>query len=156
DEALAGCGSEIEVILHTVNSLTVADNGRGNPTGTDEIGKPTTELIFTVLHAGGKFGQGGYQSSGGLHGVRDADVKALSSFVEVTSQRDGERFMQIFTNGGQPASELELIGASKEMGTIIHFKPDPEIFSMTEFKFDTIQERLREAAFLFPDLKITL
>src|SRR5699024_7745740 len=75
---------------------------------------------------------------------------------EVTTHRDGERFMQRFTNGGQPASDLELIGASKEMGTIIHFKPDPEIFSMTEFKFDTIQERLREAAFLFPDLKITL
>lgn len=156
DEALAGYGSEIEVILHTDNSITVADNGRGIPTGTHETGKPTTELIFTVLHAGGKFGQGGYKASGGLHGVGAAVVNALSSFLEVTTHRDGERFMQRFTNGGQPASDLELIGASKEMGTIIHFKPDPEIFSMTEFKFDTIQERLREAAFLFPDLKITL
>src|SRR5699024_2117714 len=106
--------------------------------------------------AGGKFGQGGYKVSGGLHGVGAAVVNALSSFLAVTTHRDGERFMQRFTNGGQPASDLELIGASKEMRTIIHFKPDPEIFSMTEFKFDTIQERLREAAFLFPDLKITL
>src|SRR5699024_1804519 len=97
---------------------------------------------FTVLHAGGKFGQGGYKASGGLHGVGAAVVNALSSFLEVTTHRNGERFMQRFTNGGQPASDLELIGASQEMCTIYNLKLNEEIFSMTIFKFDTIQERL--------------
>src|SRR5690625_6761843 len=114
DEAVAGYGNEIIVKIYNDNSMSVEDYGRGIPTGLHETGKPTTEVIFTVLHAGGKFGQGGYKASGGLHGVGAAVVNALSSFLEVTTHRDGERFMQRFTNGGQPASDLELIGASKE------------------------------------------
>ena len=121
-----------------------------------ETGKPTTELIFTVLHAGGKFGQGGYKASGGLHGVGAAVVNALSEFLEVTTCRNGEEYIQRFSNGGKPETDLQYKGTSKKSGTKIHFKPDPAIFSAEEFKFDTISERLREAAFLFPNLKITL
>src|SRR5699024_7232167 len=112
--------------------------------------------IFTVLHAGGKFGQGGYKASGGLHGVGAAVVNALSESLTVTTIRNGEQFTQHFTNGGKPASTLESLGKTNKSGTKIHFKPDDSIFSSTEYKFDTIAERLREAAFLLPNLKITL
>src|SRR5699024_12737776 len=110
DEALAGYGSEIEVILHTDNSITVADNGRGIPTGTHETGKPTTELIFTVLHAGGKFGQGVYKASGGLHGVGAAVVISLSYFLEVTSHRYGYSDIIRYTYG---CLYLKVIRSSK-------------------------------------------
>lgn len=156
DEALAGYGNDIKVTLHADDSISVADDGRGIPTGTHETGKPTTELIFTVLHAGGKFGQGGYKASGGLHGVGAAVVNALSSSLEVTTYRNGEEYVQQFGDGGKPMSDLELRGPSTKSGTVIHFKPDTDIFSIIAFKFETIQERLREAAFLFPNLKITL
>lgn len=156
DEALAGYGSEIKVILHKDDSISVSDNGRGIPTGMHETGKPTTEVIFTVLHAGGKFGQGGYKASGGLHGVGAAVVNALSEWLEITTYRNGEKYYQHFKDGGKPSTTLEKKGDTKKTGTIIRFKPDPKIFSVTEFKTETIAERLRESAFLFQGLKITL
>ncbi len=156
DEALAGYGNEINVKLHKDNSISVSDNGRGIPTGIHETGKPTTEVIFTVLHAGGKFGQGGYKASGGLHGVGAAVVNALSEWLEVTTYRNGEKYYQHFKDGGKPSTTLEKKGDTKKSGTIIRFKPDPKIFSVTEFKTETIAERLRESAFLFQGLKITL
>ncbi|WP_442961181.1 DNA topoisomerase IV subunit B [Pseudogracilibacillus sp. SO30301A] len=156
DEALAGYGNEIHVKLHKDNSISISDNGRGIPTGIHETGKPTTEVIFTVLHAGGKFGQGGYKASGGLHGVGAAVVNALSEWLEVTTYRNGEKYYQHFKDGGKPSTTLEKKGDTKKSGTTIRFKPDPKIFSVTEFKTETIAERLRESAFLFQGLKITL
>lgn len=156
DETLAGYGSHIIVKIHEDNSISVRDFGRGMPTGMHKMGKPTPEIIFTVLHAGGKFGQGGYKTSGGLHGVGSSVVNALSSFLEVTIYRDGQVFRQRFENGGQPVTTLEVIGTSKETGTLVHFLPDETIFSVTKFNYDTLAERLRESAFLLKGLKIDL
>jgi len=156
DEALGGFGSEIDVTLHTDGSVSVRDYGRGMPTGMHSSGKPTTEVILTVLHAGGKFGQGGYKTSGGLHGVGAAVVNALSEWLEVTIYRDGEIFRQRFENGGKAVTVLETIGKTKEKGTLIHFKPDPTIFSTLKYQYETISERLRESAFLLKGLKIEL
>ncbi|MBP1950930.1 DNA topoisomerase IV subunit B [Virgibacillus litoralis] len=156
DEALAGYGNVIKVTVHKDNSISVEDNGRGIPTGMHKTGKPTTEVIFTVLHAGGKFGQGGYKTSGGLHGVGASVVNALSEWLEVTIFRDGFKYIQRFENGGKPVGSLEKKGTTKKKGTIIHFKPDPTIFSVTVYNFETITERLREAAFLLKGLKIEL
>src|SRR5690606_22243399 len=121
-------------------SISVKDNGRGIPTGMHETGKPTTEVIFTVLHAGGKFGQGGYKASGGLHGVGAAVVNALSEWFEVTTFRDGEKFYQHFEHGGKPSNTLENQGKTNKTGTMIRFKPDDTIFSTTQFKFETIAD----------------
>ena len=156
DEALAGFGSEIDVTLHEDGSVSVRDYGRGMPTGIHQTGKPTTEVIMTVLHAGGKFGQGGYKTSGGLHGVGAAVVNALSEWLEVTIYRDGKEFRQRFENGGKPATTLEKIGTTKEKGTRIHFKPDATIFSALKYHYDTLSERLRESAFLLKGLKIDI
>ena len=156
DEALAGFGAHIIVKIHEDNSLSVRDFGRGMPTGMHKMGKPTPEVIFTVLHAGGKFGQGGYKTSGGLHGVGSSVVNALSSFLEVTIHRDGVIHRQRFENGGKPVTSLESIGKTKETGTLVHFLPDKEIFSVTKFNYDTLAERLRESAFLLKGLKIEL
>ena len=131
DEALAGFGSHIIVKIHQDNSISVRDYGRGMPTGMHKMGKPTPEIIFTVLHAGGKFGQGGYKTSGGLHGVGSSVVNALSSFLEVTIYRDGIIHRQRFEEGGKPVTSLETIGKTKETGTLVHFLPDKEIFSVT-------------------------
>lgn len=156
DEALAGFGSEIDVTLHHDGSVSVRDYGRGMPTGIHQTGKPTTEVIMTILHAGGKFGQGGYKTSGGLHGVGAAVVNALSEWLEVTIYRDGNKFRQRFENGGKPATTLEKIGTTREKGTLIHFKPDPAIFSALKYQYETLSERLRESAFLLKGLKIDL
>ncbi|WP_349407509.1 DNA topoisomerase IV subunit B [Pseudalkalibacillus sp. SCS-8] len=156
DEALAGYGNAITVKIHKDNSISVVDEGRGMPTGIHKTGKPTPEVIFTVLHAGGKFGQGGYKTSGGLHGVGSSVVNALSEWLEVTIHRDGIIYNQRFVNGGKPASTLEKVGTTKKTGTIVHFKPDPTIFSTTTFNFETLSERLREAAFLLKGMKIEL
>ncbi|MCR2822886.1 DNA topoisomerase IV subunit B [Lederbergia panacisoli] len=154
DEALAGHGNEIIVKIHKDNSISVEDKGRGMPTGMHQTGKPTTEVIFTILHAGGKFGQGGYKTSGGLHGVGASVVNALSEWLTVTIKRDGFMFEQKFHHGGKPETTLEKIGTSKQTGTKIHFKPDPSIFSTTIFNYDLLCERLRESAFLLKGLKI--
>ncbi|WP_431026771.1 DNA topoisomerase IV subunit B [Lysinibacillus sp. LZ02] len=156
DEALAGFGSHIIVKIHEDNSISVRDFGRGMPTGMHKMGKPTPEIIFTVLHAGGKFGQGGYKTSGGLHGVGSSVVNALSTFLEVTIYRDGVIHRQRFEQGGKPVTSLETIGKTKETGTLVHFLPDKEIFSVTKFNYDTLAERLRESAFLLKGLKIEL
>ncbi|MCP3025957.1 DNA topoisomerase IV subunit B [Halobacillus sp. A5] len=156
DEALAGYGEQLTVTLHRDNSVSVADEARGMPTGMHQTGKPTPEVILTVLHAGGKFGQGGYKSSGGLHGVGASVVNALSEWLEVHICRDGEKFYQRFEHGGVPVTSLENRGSTRKSGTTIHFKPDTSIFSVTKFNFETLSERLREAAFLLKGFKIKL
>ncbi|MGM0863051.1 MAG: DNA topoisomerase IV subunit B [Bacillota bacterium] len=156
DEALAGFGNEIIVTIHKDNSISVQDKGRGMPTGMHKLGKPTPEVILTVLHAGGKFGQGGYKTSGGLHGVGASVVNALSEWLVVTIERDGTKYEQRFTKGGKPETTLEKIGKTKKSGTCIHFKPDPEIFSNTTYNYETLCERLRESAFLLKGLKIEI
>ncbi|CAM4092446.1 DNA topoisomerase IV subunit B [Bacillus luti] len=156
DEALAGFGDEISVVIHKDNSISVIDKGRGMPTGMHKLGKPTPEVILTVLHAGGKFGQGGYKTSGGLHGVGASVVNALSEWLVVTIKRDGNVYEQRFENGGTPATTLEKIGKTKESGTTMHFKPDTTIFSTTNYNYETLCERLRESAFLLKGMKISI
>lgn len=156
DEALAGFGDEISVVIHKDNSISVIDKGRGMPTGMHKLGKPTPEVILTVLHAGGKFGQGGYKTSGGLHGVGASVVNALSEWLVVTIKRDGNIYEQRFENGGIPVTTLEKIGKTKESGTTIHFKPDTTIFSTTNYNYETLCERLRESAFLLKGMKISI
>jgi topoisomerase IV subunit B len=156
DEALGGFGDYIHVKIHKDNSVSVSDDGRGMPTGMHKLGKPTPEIIFTVLHAGGKFGQGGYKTSGGLHGVGASVVNALSEWLEVTIHRDGKTYRQRFENGGKPATTLEVIGNTRKSGTTVHFKPDPTMFSTINYNYETLSERLREAAFLLKGIKIVL
>jgi len=157
DEALAGFGDEINVTIHKDNSITVVDHGRGMPVGMHSSGKPTPEVILTVLHAGGKFGQGGYKTSGGLHGVGSSVVNALSSSLTVTIVRDGVKYRQEFENGGHPKTTLVKLGKTKDhTGTTIDFKPDSTVFTTTVFNFGTLEERLRESAFLLKGVKITL
>ena len=156
DEVLSGFGDHIIVKIHKDNSITVIDHGRGMPVGMHKSGKPTPEVIFTVLHAGGKFGQGGYKTSGGLHGVGASVVNALSEFLVVTIKRDGFIYQQRFENGGKPVTTLEKIGKTRETGTAIHFKPDSTIFSTTVFNYELLSERLQESAFLIKGLKIEL
>ncbi|QTN01470.1 DNA topoisomerase IV subunit B [Sediminibacillus dalangtanensis] len=156
DEALAGYGEQIRVTIHQDNSISVEDKGRGMPTGMHKTGRPTPEVIFTVLHAGGKFGQGGYKTSGGLHGVGASVVNALSEWLEVTIYRDGYIYTQRFENGGVPVTSLEKKGATRKTGTTIHFKPDTTVFTSTTYQFEMLSERLREAAFLLKGLQIDI
>ena len=156
DEVLAGYGNQIIVKLHKDDSVSVQDKGRGMPTGMHKIGKPTPEVILTILHAGGKFGQGGYKTSGGLHGVGASVVNALSEWLVVTIKRDGIIYEQRFENGGKPVTTLEKIGKTNQSGTTIHFKPDPTIFSATSFNYENLCERLRESAFLLKTVKIDI
>ncbi|HYK74966.1 MAG TPA: DNA topoisomerase IV subunit B [Pseudoneobacillus sp.] len=156
DEALGGYGNHITVKIHKDNSISVIDRGRGMPTGMHKLGKPTTEVILTVLHAGGKFGQGGYKTSGGLHGVGASVVNALSESLTVKIKRDGFVYEQRFENGGKPVTTLEKVGKTNQTGTTIHFKPDPLIFSTTTYNYETLCERLRESAFLLKGLKIEI
>ena len=158
DEALSGFGDIIAVTLNKDGSVSVSDSGRGMPTGMHAMGKPTVEVIFTVLHAGGKFGQGGYKTSGGLHGVGSSVVNALSSWLEVEITRDGSIYRQRFENGGHPVTGLEKIGKApkSKTGTKVTFMPDASIFSTTDFKFNTISERLKESAFLLKNVTMTL
>ncbi|MBO0445079.1 DNA topoisomerase IV subunit B [Enterococcus ureilyticus] len=157
DEALSGYGNEISVTIQKDNSIKITDSGRGMPVGMHASGIPTVEVIFTVLHAGGKFGQGGYKTSGGLHGVGASVVNALSSWLEVRIVRDGVEYMERFENGGKPVGTLKKVGkTNKKNGTSVIFLPDDTIFSTIHFSYDTLAERLRESAFLLKGVKISL
>lgn len=156
DEVLSGFGNSIQITIKEDNSVEIIDEGRGMPYKPHASGRPTTEVIFTQLHAGGKFSDSGYSVSGGLHGVGGAVVNALSQFLVVTVYRDGKIFKQSFADGGSKISDLEEIGKTNKTGTTIWFKPDPKIFSTTLMNYDIIKERVRESAFLIKGLKITL
>ena len=156
DEALAGFCTEISVAINEDNSITVIDNGRGMPTGIHpKMGKSTVEVIMTVLHAGGKFGGGGYKVSGGLHGVGASVVNALSEWCEVTVLREGDIWQQKYSRGNV-VTDLSKIGKTEEHGTKVSFKPDTEIFEETEYDFDILSNRLRELAFLNKGIRIIL
>ena len=156
DEALAGYCSHIEVDIEPGDIIAVRDNGRGIPVGINEkLGLPAVTVVLTVLHAGGKFGGGGYKVAGGLHGVGSSVVNALSEWLEVEVSREGHVHHQRFEKG-HTVSELKVIGDTEETGTLVRFKADPEIFTeTTEYDFDTLQKRLREQAFLNAGLSIT-
>ena len=160
DEALAGYCDDIEVVVEKGNVIAVKDDGRGIPTGINaKTGLSTVETIFTVLHAGGKFGGGGYKVSGGLHGVGASVVNALSTWLEVTIYRDGKIYFQRFENGGHPVEPLKVIGNCdiNRTGSTVRFKADPEIFKETTiYNYDTLAKRLQEIAFLNKGLKIVL
>ncbi len=157
DEALAGYGKEIIITVKEDNSIVVQDFGRGVPIENHSTGKTALEIIYTKLHAGGKFGQaGGYKVSGGLHGVGASVVNALSEFLEVTVARNQKTYQMTFRDGGRRISELKEIGTSKRNGTTVWFKPDSNVFSTTVFNFQTLSERLRESAFLIKGLKVVL
>ena len=154
DEIINGFGDYIKIILHKDGSITVADNGRGVPIGKHESGKSTPEVIYTILHAGGKFEEAGYKVSGGLHGVGGSVVNALSTYMEVTIYREGKISQIKFHDGGKVLSPLKTIGESKKTGTIVTFLPDKEIFKNCNFSFTTICERMQESAFLLSNVTI--
>ena len=156
DEALAGECSHIEVFINEDNSITVVDDGRGIPVGINKkSGLPAVQVVFTVLHAGGKFGGGGYKVSGGLHGVGASVVNALSKWLEVLVETDGKAYKQRYERG-KVVTELEELGATDRHGTTVTFLPDEEIFEDTVFDYATIKQRLREMAFLTKGLRISL
>ena len=154
DEVINGYGDYIGVIIHKDGSVSVEDHGRGVPTGIHESGKSTPEVIYTVLHAGGKFEEGGYKVSGGLHGVGASVVNALSNWMEVTIKRDRKEYYIRFENGGHVAIPLKEIGTTNKTGTTVRFMPDGKIFPITTFSFTTICERMQESAFLLKGLTI--
>jgi len=157
DEILAGFGNEISVTIKQDNSVVITDNGRGVPVDLHKSGVSAIEIIYTKLHAGGKFGQaGGYKVSGGLHGVGASVVNALSEFVDVTVYRNEKIYNIRFSDGGRNISELKEIGETKKTGTTVWFKPNSDTFSSTVFHYETLSERLRESAFLIKGLKLSL
>ena len=155
DEALAGYCDHIDVTIHKDNSITVVDNGRGIPVDMHESGKPAVEVVLTVLHAGGKFGGDGYKVSGGLHGVGVSVVNALSTSMEVQVKRDGKIY-EIAFERGMTTKPLTVVGTTAETGTRVHFVPDPEIFSVTTYSYETLRHRLRELSFLNHGITIGL
>src|SRR5579864_1252350 len=156
DEALAGFCRRIDVSIHKNNSVTVADDGRGIPVdNVPKVGKPAVEVVMTMLHAGGKFGGGGYKISGGLHGVGVSVVNALSEWLEVEVQRDGKRHTQRFERGRR-VTPLRVTGKSAKTGTTVTFKADPDIFDETEYETKILAERLDELAYLNAGLVLTL
>ena len=158
DEALAGYCDTIQVTIHQDNSITVTDNGRGIPVGINhKAGIPAVEVVFTILHAGGKFGGGGYKVSGGLHGVGASVVNALSRWLEVTIYSEGKIYRQRYERGNV-IYKLKVIGECEpeKTGTMVSFLPDDEIFDDTIFDYDTLKRRFREMAFLTKGLHIVL
>lgn len=159
DEALNGFGDTIKITIHKDESITVEDHGRGMPVDMHSKGIPTLQVIFTILHAGGKFSEtGGYKTAGGLHGVGASVVNALSEWVEVEVKRDGKVYQMKFSDGGKKASKLKEVGtvAKKITGSKVHFLPDKSIFSTSHFSFSTICERAQENAFLMTGLKMVV
>ena len=154
DEAINGFGNYIKITIHKDKSVSVEDHGRGIPTGTHASGKSTPEVIFTVLHAGGKFESEGYKVSGGLHGVGSSVVNALSKWMEVTIKKDKEEHYIRFEKGGHVATPLKKIGTTNKTGTTVRFLPDDEIFTTTNFSYTTICERMQESAFLLKGITI--
>ena len=154
DEAINGYGNHLTVIIHKDGSVSVSDEGRGVPVGKHASGKSTPEVIYTVLHAGGKFQEGGYKVSGGLHGVGASVVNALSKWMKVSICRDGGKYEISFKNGGHLDSDLKKVGTTNKTGTTVRFMPDDSIFSTTTFSFTTICERMQESAFLIKGLMI--
>ena len=154
DEAINGYGNHLTVIIHKDGSVSVSDEGRGVPVGKHESGVSTPEVIYTVLHAGGKFQEGGYKVSGGLHGVGASVVNALATWMKVSICRDGGKYEISFKNGGHLDSDLKKVGTTNKTGTTVRFMPDDSIFSTTTFSFTTICERMQESAFLIKGLMI--
>lgn len=158
DEALAGFASDIFITIEKDNVIRVEDNGRGMPVGVHKkTGVSTVETIFTVLHAGGKFGGGAYKVSGGLHGVGASVVNALSEWLEVNVHQDGKEYFLRFENGGKPTGSLSVVGNTDKHGSIVRFKADPQIFQETQvYDFDTLNTRIRQLAFLNKNIRIVL
>ena len=156
DEVINGYGNKIDIILHKDGSISISDSGRGVPTGKHSSGKSTPEVIYTVLHAGGKFSEGGYKVSGGLHGVGASVVNALSKWMKVVIYRDGKIHEISFKNGGKLDSNLKMVGHTKKTGTTVTFMPDDNIFSSINFSYTSICERMQESAFLISGLTINI
>ena len=154
DEIINGYGKKVKIILYKDGSISIEDEGRGVPVGMHASGKSTPEVIYTVLHAGGKFEEGGYKVSGGLHGVGASVVNALSKWMEVTIKRDGHEYFIRFKDGGKLDIPLKEIGSTNRTGTKVKFMPDDEIFETTHFSYSTICERMQECAFLLKDITI--
>ena len=154
DEALAGFCDEITVTINDGDTITVTDNGRGIPVDTQpQTGRPALEVVFTVLHAGGKFGGGGYKVSGGLHGVGASVVNALSEWLEVQVHKDGKIYEMKFARGAI-TQEMKIVGETDRTGSVITFKPDPEMFDTITFSYETIHTRMRQQAFLNAGVRI--
>lgn len=165
DEALAGFNDKIIVTLHKDGSVSVEDHGRGIPTGMHKTGRPAPEVIFTTLHAGGKFGGGGYKKSGGLHGVGSSVVVALSKWLEVEIHREGSVHKQKFAyvvdeagneHVGKPVTDLVITGKTRRTGTTVRFLPDEAVFGNARFDYELIRDRFRETAFLLKKLRMVL
>lgn len=156
DEIINGYGDKIRIVIHPDNSVSITDNGRGVPIDMHSSGRTTPEVIYTILHAGGKFEEGNYKVSGGLHGVGASVVNALSKWMDVTICRDGKIVNIKFSDGGHVAEPLHEIGKTNKTGTSVTFMPDPEIFGDNKFSFTTIAERMQESAFLLKNLTVEI
>jgi topoisomerase-4 subunit B len=156
DEVINGYGKKIKFIIHKDGSLSVSDEGRGVPVGMHASGMSTPEVVYTVLHAGGKFESGGYKVSGGLHGVGGSVVNALSEWMEVNIKREGYEHYIRFEKGGHTTVPLKKLEKTSKTGTTVRFKPDKEMFSVTNFSYSSIVERMQECAFLLKDLTLEI